>query len=128
MVKVAFSFSCQVKLSGVSSAAVRAELYLGVATDAAVEGGVVTSHSKRVHQGLCEQRPLAEVKVIVNWVFVDFTYEGKIKHLQKECWQVAQHPNALNGYRESVLICTALGTNVTAVTALVGEAGGGFAQ
>lgn len=81
MVKVAFNFYCQVKLSRALSAAVRAVLYLGVATDTAVQGGVVTSHSKGVHQGLSEQRPLAEVKVIVHWVFVDFTYEAKIKHL-----------------------------------------------
>lgn len=81
MVKVACKFYCQVKLSRVSSDAVRAVQYLGVAPDAAVQGGIVTSHSKRVHQGLSEQRPLAEVKVIINWVFVDFTYEMKIKLL-----------------------------------------------
>lgn len=80
MVKVAFDFYCQVKISRALSTAVRAVLYLGVAADAAVQGGVVTSHSKRVHQGLSEQWPLAEVKVIINWVFVDFTYEAKIKH------------------------------------------------
>lgn len=81
MVKVARNFHCQVKLSGVLSAAVRAVLYLGVAPDAAVQGGIITSDSKCVHQGLSEQRPLAEVKVVVNWVFVDFTYKGKMKHL-----------------------------------------------
>lgn len=80
MVKVASNFHCQVKLSGVFSAAVRAVLYLGVAPDAAVQGGIVASDSKRVHQGLREQRPLAEVKVIVHGVFVHFTCEGKIKH------------------------------------------------
>lgn len=77
MAKVAFNFYCQVKLSHALSAV----LYLGVATDAAVQGGIVASYSKCVHQGLSEQWPLTEVKVIVDWVFVDFTYEGKIKHL-----------------------------------------------
>lgn len=41
-------------------------------------------------------------------------------------WQLAEHPRGLNGYR--VLICSALGTNVTPVIALAGEAGGGSAQ
>lgn len=56
-------------------------LYLGVAPNTAVQSSIVTSYSIRVNERLGKQWSFTEVKIIVNWVFVDFTYEMKTIHL-----------------------------------------------
>lgn len=53
--------------------------YLGISSDAAVQGGIVTSDGIGVNQRLSKHGGLCEIEVFVHRIFIDLTLKMSIK-------------------------------------------------